>query len=105
METRDILALLSFGISLVLFLGGAAYYLRGSVDKGTIAALESNNKALTERVKLLEEADIKSQARIEALERENGILLQQRPSADLIAEINRKLDEYVLRNRAREGEL
>lgn len=49
----DMLKWLPTAIALVLFLGAAVVYLRGSRDKGTIDTLERNNKALTERVTIL----------------------------------------------------
>lgn len=90
-------------IGVVLFAGSVVVFLRGSRDKGTIATLEANNKALTERVTLLEGdvARITAKAladknqlstRVDALERENTALLAQRPSAEAIADLNAKAD-------------
>lgn len=99
-------------ISLVVFVGAVVIYLRGSKDKGTITTLEASNKALTERVSLLEASEKRLTAdaaaakvshkseidamhvRIETLERENERLLLQRPSADLIEDLHRKLEKH-----------
>lgn len=93
----------STAIAAVVFLGAAVIYLRGSRDKGTITTLEQNNKALTERVEILETdlARVKTAAaadkvamneRVRALERENASLLAQRPSAEAIEDLNAKAD-------------
>lgn len=42
-------------VAVVLFLGAAAVYLRGSKDKGTIETLERNNRAQAERITILEQ--------------------------------------------------
>lgn len=80
---------IGLGISIVVFLGAAWVYLSGSKDKGTIGTLEANNKALTERVGILERQVLDltaqrgtDQGRIAALERENSNLLSLRPSAE-----------------------
>lgn len=90
----SIAAWISLSIAVILFLGSAAVYLRGSRDKGTIDALERNNKALTDRVTILEADAVKSNARIEALERENATLLSQRPSAEAIEDMRQKLHQH-----------
>jgi hypothetical protein len=92
-------------VGFVLFLGMVVVYLRGSKDKGTIATLEASNRALTERVAILEAdalattarhateraADAADRARLSArlgaVERENVGLLAQRPSAEVVAGI------------------
>jgi hypothetical protein len=90
-------------VALVIGLGAIVQYLRGSRDKGTITTLEQNNKALNERVTLLEGdlARVKTEAaadkkamneRVRALERENASLLAQRPSAEAIEDLNEKAD-------------
>lgn len=89
-------------VGLIVFLGAAVVYLRGSKDKGTITTLEQNNRALTERVDLLEDSEkrLKAEAvaaetlhraeiealtiRVKALEDDNANLRAQRPSADAI---------------------
>lgn len=89
-------------VALVVFLGAAVVYIRGSKDKGTITTLESSNRALTERVKVLEDGErllkaeaaaaaIKHTAEVDALtlrvtrlEQDNTELRAQRPSAEAI---------------------
>lgn len=92
---------IGLGISIVVFLGAAWVYLSGSKDKGTIATLEANNKALTDRVVILEAKDrlneqdkAADRARIAALERENALLLGQRPSADRLHDIETALGAH-----------
>lgn len=80
-------AIISGVIGVVLFLGTVVVYLRGSRDKGTIATLEASNRALTERVSLLEADATLMTARLTLLERENAELHKQRPSAEAIAEL------------------
>lgn len=94
MNLQTVIALISAAIGMVLFLGSVAVYLRGSVDKGTITALNANNDALTKRVDILESTDHENQVRIQALERENTYLLSQRPSAELIADVKRRLESH-----------
>jgi hypothetical protein len=67
-------------IGLVLFLGSATVYLRGSKDKGTIETLQRSNAALTERVAILE-------PQVEALTRANEVLQRTVNSADLIVDL------------------
>lgn len=89
-------------VLITTFLGTLVVYLRGARDKGTISTLEQNNKALTERVEILEksEAQLKAEAaavtirhkaeidalnlRVKALEDDNAALRAQRPSAEAI---------------------
>lgn len=89
-------------VGIVVFLGAVVVYLRGSRDKGTISTLEQNNKALTERVALLENSEklLKAEAaaaalkhkaeldalalRVDTLEQTNAELRAQRPSAEAI---------------------
>lgn len=85
-------------VVIVGFAGSAIIYLRGSRDKGTIEALERNNRALSERVQILEEDAARCAHRLEVLEKENKDLRAQRPSAKEIAEILRltKLEFRIL---------
>jgi gamma-glutamylcysteine synthetase len=89
-------------VLVISFLGTAVVFLRGSRDKGTISTLEQNNKALTERVTLLEASETRLKAdaaivatrhaaeldalniRVKALENDNAELRSQRPSAEAI---------------------
>ena len=87
-----------FGI--VVFLGAAVVYLRGSKDRGTIETLERNNSALNERVGILERDNAEFRARVDSLERENASLLAQRPSADVLAEITDRLTAFVEKSNA-----
>lgn len=88
------LTILGVGIAAAVFLGSVVVYLRGSRDQGTIATLERSNKALTERVTVLEGEAARSAverdrdaARITALEHENESLRAERPSAEAIANL------------------
>lgn len=86
----------------VTFVGSAVVFLRGSADKGTIETLERSNRALNERVALLESEnerhtanEVRLSARVEALERENASLEAARPSAEAIAGIDTKLTAFI----------
>jgi hypothetical protein len=86
----------------VTFVGSAVVFLRGSADKGTIETLERNNRALNERVALLESEntrhtanEVRLTARVEALERENASLEAARPSAEAIDGIDTKLTAFI----------
>lgn len=88
-------------ILLATFVGAAAQFVRGSVYKGAIAALQStvdtqdrNIKAQEQRIISLEQAEIANKATIESLKRENGILLSERPSADVLHDLNDKLEMH-----------
>lgn len=80
----DALSWLPTAIAVVLFLGSAVIYLRGSRDKGTIDALERNNRALTERVGILESEQREDRAQIEGLVTANRVLTNTVNSAELI---------------------
>jgi hypothetical protein len=99
-------------IGFTVFLGGAFVYLRGSKDKGTITTLEANNRALTDRVEILEATEIRLTAemkaeklkhsaaldamnvRVMALEREREQLLAVRPSAEAIANLQQQVAQH-----------
>lgn len=72
------------GAAVVLFLGAATVYLRGSRDKGTIDTLTRNNAALDERVKILEASDLVKQGKIDALTQANQVLTNTVNSSELI---------------------
>lgn len=78
-------------VAVVLFLGAAAVYLRGSKDKGTIETLERNNRALAERIDILESEAREDHARraidherIRSLEQKNKVLEGIANSSELI---------------------
>lgn len=81
-------------VLLVTFLGSTAVFLRGSADKGTIETLQHSNEALLQRVSILEGNEARLTARVEGLERENAMLLSQRPSAEVLLEIREGLVGY-----------
>lgn len=92
---------IGLGISIVVFLGAAWVYLSGSKDKGTIATLESNNRAYAEKITLLgnDLIELRTKAaeltgRVTALEHENESLRAQRPSAERLLAIEKKLDTH-----------
>jgi hypothetical protein len=72
-------------VAIVVFLGAAAVYLRGSRDKGTIATLTANNAALTERVGLLEQDKTKLQTEVGSLKQAVTVLEGVANSSDAIA--------------------
>lgn len=82
-----ILSWIPLAISVVLFLGATAAYLRGSRDKGTIDTLTRNNTALAERVGLLERAESILTTRVGTLERENSVLRDIVTSAQAISDL------------------
>ena len=88
-------------IGFVVFLGAAVVFLRGSKDKGTITTLEASNAALAERVDILSESEgrlkadvVELQQRVQTLENENAELRQQRPSAEMIADLAARLEKH-----------
>lgn len=74
-------------VAVVIFLGAATVYLRGSRDKGTIETLTRSNAALTERVGVLESDQRADRAQIEALTHANRVLTNTVNSADLIVQL------------------
>lgn len=97
----DWLTLIGVAIGAVVFLGSVVVFLRGSRDQGTIATLERSNKALTERVEVLEAEAARSiverdrlTARVEALEHENEALRKVRPSHEAIAALTAMLQAH-----------
>lgn len=91
---RELVEWLPAFVSVVVFLGAAIVYLRGSRDKGTIATLERSNAALTERVLLLEKNETQMTVRIDTLEAENLVLQRIANSGDAIAALALSLDEH-----------
>lgn len=81
-------------IGIVLFLGAATVYLRGSKDKGTIETLNRNNAALTERVGILEASDLAKKAQIEALTSANLVLQNTVNSSELIGDLRQDLSSH-----------
>jgi hypothetical protein len=86
-------------VALVVFLGAAVVYIRGSRDKGTIATLEASSRAQAGLIDTLKEelaqeknARERLSVRVSVLERENTSLLAQRPSAEAIAQIGEDVD-------------
>lgn len=82
---------LPVAVAVVLFLGSTVVYLRGAKDKGTIETLNRSNAALTERVKVLEDAEVvriaadkAKDSRIESLESANTVLQNTVNSSELI---------------------
>lgn len=71
-------------VAVVVFLGAATIYLRGSKDKGTIETLTRNNAALDERVKILEASEASNKVEIEALKQTNRVLTNTVNSSELI---------------------
>lgn len=89
------LANLAYTIGIVVFLGTAAVYLRGSRDKGTIDSLERQNAAFKEEIAGLHTQVDALQARVTHLESENAGLRSQRPSADAIADLAQKVADLA----------
>lgn len=81
-------------IGVLAFAAGALAWLKNAVDKATIDTLTKNAAALTDRVRLLEASDARKTAEIADLRHDRDLLLAQRPSAEAIAEIDRKLTEH-----------
>jgi site-specific DNA-adenine methylase len=83
----DALDWLPTAVAVVVFLGAAAVYLRGSRDKGTIATLTANNAALTERVNILEQDKSKLQNEVGSLKQAVTVLEGVANSSDAIASL------------------
>lgn len=81
-------------IGIVTFFGAAAFYLRGSKDKGTIQTLETNNHALFERVKILETSESALLIRVKALEDANHVLTETLTARADIAELAAVIDTH-----------
>lgn len=102
MDATTILGLIAGAIGIVVFLGSVTVYLRGSRDKGTIATLESSNRALTERVSILEATERRlteglraAGQRLTALETENAELRAQRTDSVVITEMSAMVSEIL----------
>lgn len=101
MEIDQAVALIGGLILLATFVGSSAVFIRGSVYKGAITALQTtvdsqdkNIKAQEQRIIHLEQAEIANKATIDSLKRENSILLAERPSADVLHDLNDKLEMH-----------
>lgn len=81
-------------VGVVLFLGAATVFLRGSKDKGTIETLTRNNAALTERVQILEASDLAKTTQIQALTTANKVLQNTVNSSELINALRHDLTEH-----------
>lgn len=81
-------------IGVVLFLGAATVYLRGSKDKGTIDTLTRNNAALAERVMILEASDLAKAKQIESLMAANIVLQNTVNSSELIRDLRVDLNKH-----------
>lgn len=97
-----VLEWLPAAVAVVVFLGAALVYLRGSKDKGTIETLSRNNAALNERVQVLENEavthkaeDAKNVARIAALEQEKSVLESVANSSEKIAQLRTEVTELI----------
>jgi len=95
---QTVIAIVVGIIAVLAFLAAALAYVKSSIDKATIVTLEKNGDALTARVVVLEkevqrlEGEGKAKdARIAAVERENALLQRQRPSAEAIAALDKRL--------------
>jgi hypothetical protein len=89
------LVALIVGVFLLLgILAGMIVFLRTSIDKGTIEVFRESNAALKEadEIKTKQIEDLRG--RVQRLERENELLLQQRPSAQAIADLTAMLQEH-----------
>jgi hypothetical protein len=88
------LSWLAGAVVVVGFLGSVTIYLRGSKDAGTIKTLERSNLALNERVAILESNEARLSARVTLLEHENAELHAQRPSAEMLVDMNELLQHH-----------
>jgi len=90
--------------AVIAFIAAALVFLKGSVYKGAIAALESTVNTQTARITTLEANNQDHTRLIERLSVENKILLSQRPSSELIAELGKTLKSHgdLVRNNHRE---
>lgn len=82
------------GVGVVLFLGAATVYLRGSRDKGTIETLTRNNAALDERVRILETSEAANKLQIAALTQANRVLTNTVNSSELIIGLRADLEAH-----------
>lgn len=96
-----LLNVLGASVTVVVFIGAAAIFLKGSVYKGAIAALEATVSALETQVstqaaqiKGLTEEGIRNRAEIESLKRENSNLLSYRPSAEVLLALSECMDTH-----------
>ena len=81
-------------ITLVLFLGALATYLRGSITKCTIADLKESNGALKEKAEIQGTKIDKQEIRIKHLESENQVLKGVVTQSKEIASLTQLLAEH-----------
>lgn len=103
MDFKNTLSLIGGLIVVIGFIGAAAVFIKGSVYKGAIAALEvtvnaqkANLVTIDAEIKSLKERDNVKDIKIVALEKENEMLSAQRPSAEIISTISSSLDAHHL---------
>lgn len=80
--------------AVVAFIAAALVFLKGSVYKGAIAALESTVSAQANELSTLQSSNASHTKEIERLTAENKVLLSQRPSSELIDELRKMLIEH-----------
>jgi len=91
---QDFLSVVGPAIGVIGAVAAIVVYLKTSVDKGTIEALQRNAAALRDRVQLLESSDTAKTSQIESLQRENAILAAVPSSAEAIKVLDKKLTEH-----------
>lgn len=96
-DVQGFLAVAGPLMAVVALAAGALAYVKSSIDKATIVTLEKNADALEHRVEILEDENRQQATELAAVRKENAALLSQRPSADAIAELDRKLSEHDAR--------
>lgn len=77
--------------AVVAFIAAALVFLKGSVYKGAIAALESTVSAQAAELSTLTTSNEAHTKEISRLTAENKVLLSQRPSSELIDELREML--------------
>jgi hypothetical protein len=95
---------ISLAIGVVLFLGAAATFLRGSKDKGTITTLSSSNASLWEQVRLLKDSLAASEedkaaikSRLQVLEDTKTILTEAVTQAAAVAVLTQTVNTFQSR--------
>lgn len=94
MEFIDLIQNLGSIGAIIAFIAAALVFLKGSVYKGAIAALESTVSAQEAELTTLKSSNEFHTREIKRLTAENIVLLSQRPSADLINDLQRMLVEH-----------
>lgn len=85
---------MSTSLAVVVFLGGAAFYLRGSRDRGTIRTLTDSNAALTESLGIVRSEAVELAQRIEVLEADKVTLANIATASDQIKQLQDSLREH-----------